>query len=250
MTQAQIAEAQQIASSWQLGSSLSQLHPVAAAGAPPIGKRPAKVATGTAFIVSQSGLAVTNEHVVHSCREVRIEGRDDIVKMLATDASNDLALLQLPDHSTASATIAAKDQMRQGDNVTVFGFPLNGILASGGNFTTGIVSGLTGIQNNTSQFQITAAIQPGSSGSPVMNDHGDVIGIVFSKLSDAALAKASGFVGENINFAIRGQELRSFLDVNRVAYASSSNSWFSRKKDASDVADAARKWTFIVECWR
>jgi TPR repeat protein len=251
LTQAEIEEGQRLSSVWKPGIGLFR-KPVAPATAiiGQAGERPTKQATGTAFVVDKTGVAVTNEHVIHDCREMRLQGSDGIVKVLAVDAANDLALLQLPDRPATSATFSEADQLRQGDDITVFGFPLNGVLASGGNLTTGVISGLTGLHNNTAQFQITAAIQPGSSGSPVMNDHGDVIGIVSSKLSDAALAKASGSVGENVNFAIRGQELKSFLDANRVAYQTGSGSWFSRKKGSVDIADAARKWTVIVECWK
>ncbi len=251
LTQPEIAEAQRLSATWRpgVGFPRKKIHPVVAI-APNASTTPTKQATGTAFVVDQTGLAVTNEHVVHGCREMRPEGHDVILKVVATDTVNDLALIQLPDHHTAAATIAETDKLRQGDDITVFGFPLNGVLASGGNLTTGVVSGLTGLHNNTAQFQITAAIQPGSSGSPVMNDRGDIIGIVSSKLSDAALAKATGSVGESINFAISAQELRAFLDANHVAYASNTGSWFSRKESPADIADMARKWTFIVECWK
>jgi uncharacterized protein len=130
----------------------------------------------------------------------------------------------------------------------VFGFPLNSVLSSGGNLTLGVISATTGIGNNTHQIQITAPIQPGSSGSPVMNQKGEVIGIVAMKLSDSRMAKVTGSVGQNINFAINAQTIRDFLDSNKVNYKTGSISLLP--KSIADLGDQARKWTTVVECWK
>jgi S1-C subfamily serine protease len=122
------------------------------------------------------------------------------------------------------------------------------VLSSSGNLTPGIVSALTGFGNDTNQIQITAPIQPGSSGSPVMNKKGNVVGVVAMKLSDTKMAKTTGQVGQNVNFAISGQTLRTFLDTHRVSYRNSS--LFSFDLSTSDLADEARKWTMVVECWK
>jgi len=131
----------------------------------------------------------------------------------------------------------------------VFGFPLNAVLSSGGNLTSGVVSALTGLGNNTNQIQITAPIQPGSSGSPVLIKRGEVVGVVSMKLSDSKMAKATGQVGQNVNFAVNGQTLRTFLDTHKVTYRSGAG-FFSFAKSTADLADEARKWTLVVECWK
>lgn len=130
----------------------------------------------------------------------------------------------------------------------VFGFPLNSLLSSGGNLTPGVVSAMTGLGNNTNQIQITAPIQPGSSGSPVMNKKGEVVGVVSMKLSDSKMAKATGSIGQNVNFAVSGQTLRTFLDTHKVEYRS--GGVLSFEKSTADLADEARKWTLVVECWK
>lgn len=60
--------------------------------------------------------------------------------------------------------------------------------------------------------------------------------------------KQTGQVGQNLNFAVNGQTLKSFLDVHKVAYGGSG--FFAREKSMADLADEARKWTMLVECWR
>lgn len=251
MTPAEIAEAQRLSSNWKVGQVLARETGSAGDGkqSPSSGSL-AKRNTGTAFIVNATGHAITNHHVVDGCTEVRAEGRDGVVKVVTSDVVNDLAQLQIPGAVSAQATIASDPaKLRQGEDIVVFGFPLNAVLSSGGNLTPGVVSALTGLGNNTNQIQITAPIQPGSSGSPVINKKGEVVGVVSMKLSDSKMAKATGQVGQNVNFAVSGQTLKTFLDTHKVEYRSGGMFSFGSKSTA-DLADEARKWTLVVECWK
>jgi hypothetical protein len=206
--------------------------------------------TGSGFITSNSGHILTNHHVVEGCTEIRISGREGVVKLLATDIVNDLAMLQISGETKNFATLASESsKLRQGEDIVVYGYPLNSVLSTGGNLTPGVVSALTGLGNNTNQIQITAPIQPGSSGSPVINKKGQVVGVVSMKLSDAKMAKATGSVPQNVNFAINAQSVRSFLDAHKVPYQTGSG-FFTREKSTADMAEEARKWTVIVECWK
>ncbi|MDX2464407.1 MAG: tetratricopeptide repeat-containing serine protease family protein [Porticoccus sp.] len=241
------SEAQRLSSGWKKGQML--VREGSTTGAKPSPGMLIKQGTGTAFFVSTFGQAVTNHHVVNECTEVRIEGRDGVVTITTSDRANDLALLQVPYQVNVTAAINAHpEDLRQGDDIAVFGFPLNSLLSAGGNLTPGIVSALTGLGNNTSQIQITASIQPGSSGSPVINNKGEVVGVVSMKLSDSKMVKATGQVAQNVNFAVSGQTLKSFLDAHHVDYSTGGFIRFS--KSAADLADEARTWTTVVECWK
>ena len=252
MTAAEIAEAQRISSAWKKGQILTREGRSASASTTPSATpgNLSKKGTGTLFLVNAVGQAVTNHHVVAGCGELRIEGRDGLAKVITEDAVNDLALVQIPSEAKASAAITAEPgKLRQGEHIVVFGFPLNAVLSSGGNLTPGVVSALTGLGNNTNQIQITAPIQPGSSGSPVLNKKGEVVGMVSMKLSDSKMARATGSVGQNVNFAVNGQTLRTFFDTHKVAYRSGAG-FFARDKSTADLADEARKWTLVLECWK
>lgn len=251
LTATELSESQRLSSEWRKGKILARENRSTnspASLAPNPGAL-TKRATGTLFLVSKTGHAITNYHIVHGCQELRIEGRQGVVNVVSKDTVNDLALLQLPGEISAAATIASEpNKLRQGEEVVVFGFPLNSVLSSGGNLTPGVISALTGLGNNTNQIQLTAPIQPGSSGSPVLNKKAEVVGVVSMKLSDVKMAQATGQVGQNLNFAVGGLTLKAFLDTNKVAY--STGGFLSMDKSNADLADEARKWTMVVECWK
>ena len=246
------AEGQRLSSNWKKGQILAREGQQSGSVSVPSESTGAlsKKGTGTLFVVSKSGDAVTNQHVAGNCTELRIQGREGLAKLVTDDKVNDLALVHIQGVVTDTATLSAEPgKLRQGEEVVAFGFPLNSLLSSGGNLTPGVVSALTGLGNNTNQIQITAPVQPGSSGSPVLNKKGEVIAVVSMKLDDAQMAKATGQIGQNVNFAVSGQTLKTFLDTHKVAY-NAGGSFFAREKSAADLADEARKWTMVVECWK
>jgi len=252
LSSAQRAEAERLSSNWKLGQVLRREgeSDSGSGNAASGGGTLAKKGTGTAFVVSTEGHAITNYHVVAGCKELRIQGRSELIQMITRDAVSDLALLKMPGE-TRAATVLTPDlaSLRQGQDIVVFGFPLDSVLSSGGNLTPGVVSAITGLGNNSNQIQITAPIQPGSSGSPVMDKKGHVVGVVNMKLSDSAMAKATGSLPQNVNFAVSGQTLKAFLDANRVPYKTG-GSLFAWEKSLADLGDEARKWTTVVECWK
>jgi hypothetical protein len=75
-----------------------------------------------------------------------------------------------------------------------------------------------------------------------------VVSVVSMKLDDTKMAKATGQIGQNVNFAVSGQTLKTFLDMHKVEYRS--GGMFSFDKSTVDLADEAHKWTLVVECWK
>ena len=241
LTPDQRAEGQRLAANWKKGDVFE--------GVAAKDSSLSKVATGTAFIISNNLHAITNHHVIDGCTEVKVAGREGLVKVITSDSVNDLALLQLPGKTKDVVYLNPEPgKLRQGEDIIVFGYPLDYLLSSGGNLTPGIISALSGLGNNTNQIQITAPIQPGSSGSPVLDNKGSVVGVVSMKLDDGKMAQATGSVPQNVNFAINGQTLKTFLDTNKVPYKMRSKS--AKEKHSADIAEDARKWTVLVECWK
>ena len=94
----------------------------------------------------------------------------------------------------------------------MIGFPFHGLLTSDFTVTTGIISSLAGLFNDARFLQISAPVQPGNSGGPLLDTSGNIVGVVAEKLNALRVAKATGDIPENINFAIKTGALRDFLD--------------------------------------
>jgi len=227
--------------------------PVVATTTAPPGAQPAKPdklfdQTGTGFLVSTTGHVVTNQHVVDGCVgdiQGNLTGEAPAnLRLVSSDETNDLALLQVP--GTFKEVAKIKDKaVQSGDSVIAIGFPFHGLLTSDFTVTTGIVSSLSGLLNNTRFLQISAAVQPGNSGGPLLAASGDVVGVVAAKLNALRVVRATGSIPENINFAIKTGALRDFLDNSVVPYQVSDA---KTELKTTDIARNARAFTLLISC--
>lgn len=197
---------------------------------------------GSGVVVSAAGDIVTNEHVINNCARVRILPRGTPVKVVAKDARNDLALLRAEVGDLVPARLRAGRNVRLGDDVIAIGYPLKGLLSSGAVVTTGIVNAMTGVNDDTSAFQISATVQPGSSGGPIFDRSGNVVGIVRQRLLSNTQINA-----QNVNFGINLATLSNFLDSHAVPYLSAQAN--PKAADTADLVERARKSTVQVECY-
>jgi S1-C subfamily serine protease len=130
---------------------------------------------GTGFIVSASGQILTNYHVIDGCvGEIsgNLSGQGTMaLRVVASDETNDLALLQANQPVNGVASIRATP-IHPGDSIIVIGYPLHGLLTSDFTVTSGIVSSLSGLLNDTRYLQISAGVQSGNSGGPLLDTSG------------------------------------------------------------------------------
>jgi S1-C subfamily serine protease len=202
---------------------------------------------GTGFFVSQTGDVVTNSHVVENCSSISVKSDGGAVAsatVIARDEAADLALLRIDTRRSAVARL--RISIRLGESVAAFGYPHTGILASSGNFTLGNVTATSGLRDDNSRMQISAPVQHGNSGGPLMDAAGNVVGVVSSKLNAVKMAALEGDLPQNVNFAIKASVLATFLDVNRVAYARVAD--IAIPLAAPELADAARSISAFIVC--
>ena len=133
-----------------------------------------------------------------------------------------------------------------GAELFVYGFPLTDDLSAQGNFTNGIVSAGSGLNDDMTQFQMTAPIQPGNSGGPVLNRNGNVIGVVVATANQDFFRQQRGTDTQNINFAIHGEVTKRFLEGNNIAYEEASSE--PKSLQLSEVARRAQEYTGILIC--
>jgi serine protease Do len=152
---------------------------------------------GSGVIVTESGIIITNNHVVENATEIKVRlsnGNVYDAALVATDAQTDLAVIKITPSETLTVAVGVNsDSVRVGDEVLAIGNPL-GIL--GGTVTNGIVSALEREVNiegeSMALMQHNAAVSPGNSGGALFNMKGQLIGIVNAKYSSNG-AEGLGF---------------------------------------------------------
>jgi trypsin-like peptidase len=208
---------------------------------------PAATLTGTGFAVADDGRLVTNEHVVRGCPIVKVrQGSHNVLGTVdAVDLVNDLAIVRLKEPTQAFARLRASPALRAGEQVIAYGFPLSGALTTEGNLTVGYVSALRGIGDDERTIQITAPVQPGNSGGPLVDMSGNIVGVVKAKLDAMKIMRATGDLPQNVNFAVSLDHLKQFLLVNHVRATEDAS---SREYRPADIGDRARQFTYMIEC--
>ena len=134
--------------------------------------------TGTGFYLKDRGLVVTNHHVVEGNREVIIEGakfKKQLSKVCYADRKYDLAFLQGPKNGTELPEIrlGVGKVLRERDTVMAIGHPF-GLKFS---VKKGVISSVREMVNNIPYIHIDAALNPGNSGGPLVDNDGDVVGV-------------------------------------------------------------------------
>ncbi len=204
---------------------------------------------GTGFFVGLHGQVLTSRHVVKGCAKIRVRygDRAAFATLWRVDRANDLAVVETRFVPATIASFRTGRGIRPGDSVVAIGFPLRRVLAHEAIVTTGTVSALAGPRNDRNLMQITAPVQKGNSGGPVLDLGGNVVGIVASKLDALKIARKTGDLPQNVNFAVNGSVARIFLDAEGIKYRIGK---VTKSLSAAEVAARARKYTVLLECWK
>ena len=234
MTPAQIAEAQRLSRSFKPrieGEPFSSDTPTA---------------SGTGFFISDDGYLISNHHVVEGANQVRLVTSTGLIsaKVVKVDAANDLALLKAEGKFSA-LPVAASRGVKLGGTVATVGFPNIGLQGFAPKLAKGDIASLSGAGDDARYFQISVPVQPGNSGGALVDERGNVVGVVSAKLNASAALRSSGALPENVNYAVKSSYLLSFLEsvpdvANKLKEAS------AKEKKFEDVVKEAEQAAVLV----
>ena len=191
---------------------------------------------GSGFFVTTNGYVVTNHHVVDGAEDLIMVWRETAYLMVVEDVDRekDLALLKpalqrhicFPDYKKSPypaeylqrtfppLKVSESRSYEVGDTIYVVGYPKIGLQGLEAKVTKGIVSSLSGFMGQKDNFQMDAAIQGGNSGGPVVDEKGRLVGVSVAHLRG----------GENVNYAIKLNEVEKFLGRNSMHFLESPSS--------------------------
>lgn len=167
--------------------------------------------TGTGFFVSNAGHIITNYHVVEDAKKITIfnaDGSSLVAEVLKRDPANDVALLKVESRSSGLELSA---NIEKGEQVLTIGYPLISVQGQESKVTFGNLNALSGVKGDVRFAQIDVPIQPGNSGGPLLNQQGQVVGIVTATLNVIQTLRESGSLPQNVNYAVKSDYVLPLL---------------------------------------
>ena len=175
---------------------------------------------GTGFLIGSDGYMLTCAHVLGDKQEatITLDGTRVHADVVRSDAKADLALLKLRDKLPESATVLTfRDRAHaysMGEDVFTIGYPLSRLLGNSARMTKGLLSATTGLRDDPNQIQVSAEIQPGNSGGPLLDHDGHILGVIQQTMNPWRVAQATGgALPQNINFAVKNDPILDFLKL-------------------------------------
>jgi S1-C subfamily serine protease len=194
----------------------------------PTKPQPAKVllqdlkpaSTGTGFYLDLNGNIMTANHVVQDCIYIDVGHKDKLLPAQVLHKSRllDIAVLSTNKSNSHAVSIRKNSTPTLGKNIFVTGYPLQGLLSTTPSLTIGTVSSLGGLKGANGTFMFSAPVQPGSSGSAIVDYSGNLIGMVTSGLNQKMLLEKLDTSSQNANFGIDNSMLVKFLDKHNITY--------------------------------
>lgn len=167
------------------------------------------VSTGTGFFVGPNGFLLTSYHVVQGASEIVVRtasGQVLTATIYRASPRNDLAVLRVDHRPARHLSFAPPGSIHTGDRVFTLGYPVVSMLGvAEPRFSDGTVSALSGAGNEDSWLQISVPVQPGNSGGPLLNESGQVVGVVAAQAAIRSFMQETGTLPQNINWAVKAE---------------------------------------------
>lgn len=202
--------------------------------------------TGTGFAL-KGGYILTNHHVIDEANTIDIYGiggdftRSYKAKVIGSDKVNDLALLKIVDSDFkgfGNIPYSFKSKLSDvGEDIYVLGYPLTATMGEEIKLTNGIISAKTGYNGDVTQYQISAPVQLGNSGGPLLDYNGNVIGVICAKHGGA----------ENVTYAIKTSQVKNLIEsVSDLSIINTTNQLSA--KTLKEQVKLVNKFVYIIKC--
>lgn len=217
---------------------------------PAIAQSTIHFSSGTGFFVTRDGHVVTSAHVLRQCREVTVQGavKPARAKVIATDAANDLALLQAEAMPSGAARIRDGGvALERGERVVVVGYPGDSALSGKVVTRDAELMNDRGPLGDTRWIEFSHVVEQGNSGGPLLDGAGAVLGVIAAKahVYRRNSAAARDELVRESDVAVSGAVLRQFLEGQGVRY---DTTYSGGLLSSHRIEDYAREYLVNVQC--
>ena len=207
------------------------------------------ISSGTGFFVAPQRV-LTAHHVIESCAVLTIRGNDGktvTAERVADEKKRDLALISVQAVAVSIATFRPTDTIRIGAAVATVGYPLHGLPRIEPFLTAGTMAA-TDRPDGPSRFAIQADVRPGNSGGPVLDEYGQVVGVVSAKIDTVRVYQRTGQDIQKVGFAIATGPVLEFLKQSGIEPSPAETS--PSLGMGEELLGKARQFTVRVGCWQ
>ncbi|MAS92009.1 MAG: hypothetical protein CMO55_02340 [Verrucomicrobiales bacterium] len=160
---------------------------------------------GTGFAINPKGYLVTCHHVIRNAERIHVHTQEGILpaQIVALDPHNDIAILKVDGWRGRFLGLGMSGDVTHGSSVMAAGFPDPSILGRNPKVSKGSINALSGVLDDPRYLQMSAPVQPGNSGGPLISATGHVVGIVAAGLNSMDRMAQGGYLPQSVNFAIK-----------------------------------------------
>jgi len=202
--------------------------------------------TGTGFFLTPNGYLLTDFHVIKGASRIKVNTDKGSLpaRLIAQDTTDDIALLKV-EGDFSCLPLGDSSTVSLGETVFTIGFPEPELEGLSPKLTKGEVSSLNGMQDDSRMLQISVSVQPGNSGGALVDESGNVVGIIEASLSTITTAQSTGDLLQNVNYATKISYAKALLGT-----VSDSKSWLlpniSPTKSYTEEVTNVRKASVLI----
>jgi hypothetical protein len=204
------------------------------------------IGSGTGFFITKDGHILTCHHVVEDAVRIEIYIGDKAhpASLVRSDPNNDLAILKI-NGSFPALAFSPHRSAKMGQDVFTVGYPNPGLQGVSAKYTKGTISSLTGFKDDLRLYQISIPVQPGNSGGALLDENGNILGIVVAMLSAKTTFQITGTLPQNVNYAVKSLYAQAMIDtMPEVA-----GMLLSPSRSKANAIDNAQESTVMVVCY-